>query len=434
MQFARALCASVLATCIAFPGFAQGLPKASLPEEVGFSSARLERLTSAFQADIDKGAIPGAVILVARNGKVAYLEALGFQDREKKIPMSTDAIFRIASMTKPLTSVAIMMLVEEGRIQLYDPVSVYLPELKGLQVGVERINAATGNPELTLEPAQREMTIQDLLRHTSGITYGIFGNSLVKQAYLAANLFDPSQTLAELVTKLAKLPLAHQPGTTWDHSMSVDVLGRVVEVVSGTTLDQFIAGRIAEPLGLSDTGFYVPAAKAGRVAQPQADPMTGMRPPVFDVSHKPSWPSGGGGMVSTASDYARFSQMLLNGGELDGVRVLSPRIVAYMTSDQLPPGIAFSPAALQIFEPLGVAPTPRIGQSFGLGFMIRTQAGRNPLPGSRGEFFWNGIWGTAFWVDPKEKLVAVLMVQLPPAHGAHYRSLLHSLVYQALIN
>ena len=175
--------------------------------------------------------------------------------------------------------------------------------------------------------------------------------------------------------------------------MSVDVLGRVVEVASGATLDQFIAGRIAEPLGFSDTGFYVPAAKIGRVAQPQADPMTGMRLPVFDASHKPSWPSGGGGMVSTASDYARFSQMLLNGGELDGVRMLSPRIVAFMTSDQLPPGIAFSPAALQIFEPLGVAPTPRIGQSFGLGFMIRTQAGRNPpdlnartlaLPGSRG--------------------------------------------------
>jgi CubicO group peptidase (beta-lactamase class C family) len=434
MQFARTLCASVLATCIAFPGFAQGLPKASKPEEVGFSSARLERLTSAFQADVDKGTIPGAVILIARNGKVAYFEALGFQDREKKIPMGTDAIFRIASMTKPLTSVAIMMLVEEGRIQLFDPVSVYLPELKGLQVGVERTNAATGNPELTLEPARREMTIQDLLRHTSGITYGIFGNSLVKQAYLAANLFDPGQTLAELVSKLAKLPLAHQPGTTWDYSMSVDVLGRVVEVVSGTTLDQFVAERIAMPLGLSDTGFYVPAAKVGRVAQPQADPMTGMRPPVFDVSHKPSWPSGGGGMVSTASDYARFSQVLLNGGELDGVRVLSPRIVAFMTSDQLPPGIAFSPAALQIFEPLGVAPTPRIGQSFGLGFMIRTQAGRNPIPGSRGEFFWNGIWGTAFWVDPKEKLVAVLMLQLPPAQGAHYRSLLHSLVYQALID
>jgi CubicO group peptidase (beta-lactamase class C family) len=433
MQFPRVLLASVLATSIAFPAFAQGLPKASQPEELGFSSARLERLTGAFQADIDKGVIPGAVVLIARNGKVAYFEALGFQDREKKIPMSTDAIFRIASMTKPLTSVAIMILVEEGKIQLYDPVSLYLPELKGLQVGVEKTNAS-GNPELSLEPAQREMTIQDLLRHTSGLTYGIFGKSLVKQAYLAAHLLDPNQTLAELISKLAKVPLAYQPGTTWDYSMSVDVLGRVVEVVSGTPLDQFIAERIAKPLGLSDTAFYVTANKLGRLAEPQTDPTTGNRPAVLDVTHKPNWPSGGGGMVSTAADYARFSQMLLNGGEIDGVRVLSPRIVADMTSDQLPPGIAMSPAMLQIFEPIAIAPTPRLGQGFGLGFMVRTQAGRNPVLGSRGEFFWSGIWGTTFWVDPKEKLVVVLMVQLPPAMGPHYRSLLHSLVYQALIN
>jgi CubicO group peptidase (beta-lactamase class C family) len=434
MKSAPALCTSALAACIAFSALAQGLPKASQPEDVGFSSARLERLTSAFQADIDNGVIPGAVILIARNGKIAYLEALGFQDREKKTPMRTDAIFRIASMTKPIASVATMMLVEEGKIQLYDPVSVYLPEFKGLQVGVEKTNPGTGNPELSLEPAQREMTIQDLLRHTSGLTYGIFGKSLVKQAYLGANLFDPTQTLAELVSKLSKLPLASQPGTTWDYSMSVDVLGRVVEVVAGTTLDQFIAERISKPLGLSDTGFYVAADRLGRIAEPQADPVTGIRPPVADVTRKPNWPSGGGGMVSTASDYARFSQMLLNGGELDGVRVLSPRIVAYMTADQLPPDIAYSPAALQIFEPLALAPTPRLGQSFGLGFMIRTQAGRNPVPGSRGEFFWNGIWGTAFWVDPREKLVAVLMLQLPPTRGPHYRSLLHSLVYQALID
>jgi CubicO group peptidase (beta-lactamase class C family) len=325
-----------------------------------------------------------------------------------------------------------MMLVEEGKIQLYDPVSRYLPELKGLQVGVEKINPVTGNPELSLEPAQREMTIQDLLRHTSGLTYGIFGKSLVKQAYLAANLLDPSQTLAELVAKLTKLPLAHQPGTTWDYSMSVDMLGRLIEVVSGTTFDEFVAERIAKPLGLADTAFYVAPDKLARIAEAQADPITGVRPPVFDVTHKPSWPSGG--VVSTAADYARFCQMLLDGGELDGVRVLSSRIVAYMTSDQLPPDIAYSPTTLQLFEPLGLAPTPRLGQSFGLGFLIRTQAGRAPVPGSRGEFSWNGIWGTTFWVDPKEKLVAVLMMQLQPTLGPHYRSLFHSLVYQALVN
>jgi CubicO group peptidase (beta-lactamase class C family) len=432
MRFHRVVGTALLAAWIAGPALAQGLPKASKPDEVGFSSARLERLTSAFQADIDKGVIPGAVVLIARNGKIAYLEALGFQDREKKIPMSADAIFRIASMTKPITSVAVMMLLEEGKIQLYDPVSRYLPELKGLQVGVEKTNPATGNTELSLEPAQREMTIQDLLRHTSGLTYGIFGKSLVKQTYLAANLLDPSQTLAEVVGKLAKLPLAHQPGTTWDYGMSVDVLGRLIEVVSGTTFDQFVAERIAKPLGLPDTAFYVAADRLGRIAEPQGDPTTGIRPPVSDVTRKPNWPSGGGGMVSTAADYVRFCQMLLNGGELDGVRVLSPRIVAYMTSDQLPPDIAYSPTTLQLFEPLGLAPTPRLGQSFGLGFLLRTQTGRPPVPGSRGEFSWNGIWGTTFWVDPKEKLVAVLMVQLPPALGPHYRSLLHSLVYQAL--
>ena len=275
--------ATVVVTCFAFSALAQGLPKASQPEEVGFSTERLNRVAKIFQADVDKGLIPGAVVLIARNGKVAYLEAFGFRDRDKKIPMSTDAIFQIASMTKPLTSVAIMMLVEEGKIQLNEPISLYLPEFKGVQVGVEKVNAAAGNPELTLEPVQREMTIQDLLRHTSGITYGTFGKSLVKQRYNEANLFDRNQTLAEFVSKLAKLPLAHQPGTIWDYGMSTDVLGRVIEVVSGETLDQFIGERITKPLGLSDTGFYVEPDKSDRIAEPQIDPATGKRPPIADV-------------------------------------------------------------------------------------------------------------------------------------------------------
>jgi beta-lactamase family protein len=223
MKFVRVLCVFVLATCTVFAAFAQGLPRASQPEEVGFSSERLGRLTSAFKGDVDKGLIPGAVVLIARHGKIAYLEAFGFQDREKKIPMSADAIFRIASMTKPVTSVAIMMLVEEGKIQLYDPVSVYLPELKGLQVGVEKINAAGGNTELSLEPAQREMTIQDLflLRHTSGLTYGIFGKSLVKQAYLGANLFDSTQTLSSRSSRSFRLLINRGPlGTTACRSTS----------------------------------------------------------------------------------------------------------------------------------------------------------------------------------------------------------------------
>ncbi|MGO9683150.1 MAG: serine hydrolase domain-containing protein [Beijerinckiaceae bacterium] len=434
MNFRNVICMSAVATCIAASAFAQGLPRASQPEDLGFSSERLKRVTSAFQADVDKGTIPGAVVLIARNGKVAYFEAIGFQDREKKIPMSTDAIFRIASMTKPFTSVATMMLVEEGKILLNGRVSVYLPEFKALQVGVEKINAATGNPELTLEAAQREMTIEDLLRHTSGLTYSFLGKSLVKQAYSEANVFDPNQTLAEFVTKLSKLPLAHQPGTTWDYSMSTDVLGRVVEVVSGVPFDQFIADRIVKPLGLSDTGFWVAAEKLGRLAEAQVDPATGKRPALPDVISRPNWLSGGGGMVSTASDYVRFSQMLLNGGELDSVRLLSPYTVALMTTNQTPPDIAYSREALQIFEPLGIAPTPRDGQGFGLGFMVRTQTGQNMLPGSPGVFYWQGAWGTAFWVDPKQKLIAVLMVQVSLLQGSHYQSLIRNLVYQSLMN
>ncbi len=434
MRLRYAICLSAAAMCIAFSAFAQGLPKASKPEEVGFSSERLKRLAAAFQTDVDKGTIPGAVVVIARNGKVAYFEAFGFQNREKKIPMQTDAIFRIASMSKPFTSVAIMMLVEEGRIQLEDPISFYLPELKDLKVGAEKTNSTTGGPELFLEPAQREMTVQDLLRHTSGLTYSAPGKSLVKQAYIEANIFDRNQTLAELVTKFSKLPLAYQPGTTWDYSMSTDVLGRVVEIASGVSFDKFIAERIVKPLGLFDTGFYVGAEKVGRIAEPQVDPTTGERPSMIDVTKRPNWMSGSGGMVSTTSDYLRFSQMLLNGGDLDDVRLLSPRIVAFMTSDQLPPDIRYSPEALQIFEPRAIAPTPRNGQGFGLGFMVRTQAGQNPRPGSPGEFYWVGAYGTYFWVDPKEKLIAILMMQTPNAQVSHYRSLFRNLVYQALIN
>src|SRR5215831_3686450 len=407
MKCFKIACLVAFAACIAFSVFAQGLPVASKPEEVGFSSERLSRIRAAFQTDIDKGVIPGAVILIARWHKVAYFDAVGFQNRENKEVMKTDAIFRIASMSKPLASVAVMMLVEEGKIQLLDAVSRYLPEMKNLKVGVEKINDATGNRDLVLEPTQREMTIQDLLRHTSGLTYGIFGKSLVKQAYLGANLFDPNQTLAELVSKIAKLPLAHQPGTTWDYSHSTDVLGRVVEVVSGQSFDQFVTDRIAKPLGLSDTGFYVPQEKLSRLAEPQIDPTTGKRWPMADVSSRPNYMSGGAGMVSTASDYTRFAEMLLNGGELEGVRLLSPKIIEFMTSDHLWPDIAFSPTTLDLLEPLGIAPTPKTGQSFGLGFMIRTQTGRNQMPGSSGTFYWVGIWDTAFWVDPEEQLIAV---------------------------
>lgn len=432
MKLRTLIWALLIDACVALSVLAQGLPRADQPETVGFSTARLQRLTAAIQADIDKGAIPGAVILLARKGKVAYFEALGFQDREKQVVMKTDAIFRLASMTKPFTSVAIMMLVEEGKIQLDDPVSTYLPEFKNVQVGVEKINGTTGQPELTLEPARRQITLQDLLRHTSGITYGQFGKSLVKQMYNDANVYDRNLTLQEFVSKLAKMPLTYQPGTTWDYGLSTDVLGRIVEVVSGMSFDQFISGHITKPLGLTDSGFYVPEENVDRIAEPQIDAATGKRPPVPNVTKRPNFLSGGGGMVSTAADYARFSQMLLNGGELDGVRILSPSTVALMTSDHLPSDVAFDPFVVQNFGTM--APMPDRGRGFGLGFAVRTYPGRSSLPGSPGLFYWGGLWGTVFWVDPKEELLAVSMVQVPAPQGGHYRSLIRTLVYQALLN
>ena len=399
------------------------------PAKRGVVAGRLARIGDVFNADVEKGTIPGAVALIARHGELAYLESFGFRDREKQLPMAADTIFRIASMTKPMVSVAIMMLSEEGRLRLVNPVSTYLPELKELQVGVE-VAGAAGTPELRLEPARREMTVQDLLRHTSGVTYGQFGDSLVKQAYRAANVFDPSQTNAEFVAKLARLPLQNQPGEVWDYSMSTDVLGRLVEVISGMDLDRYIEARITGPLGMNDTGFMVAQDKADRVAEPQIDSATGKRPAmVRDLTLRPGFLSGGGGMVSTAPDYLRLAQMLLNGGELDGARILSRKSVALMTSDHLPPGVRFSASTRSQFEES--SPTPEFGQGFGLGFCVRKEPGRNPVPGSVGDFYWSGVHGTCFWVDPQEQLVAVLMLCAPELRR-HYRALMRQLVYQAL--
>ncbi len=410
-------------------GLAQGLPTAK-PETIGLSSTKLQRLTNAFQAEIDKGAIPGAVLLVAREGKVGYLKALGYQDREKQVPMKPNSIFWIASLTKPIASVAAMMLVEEGKLQLDDPVQRYLPELKDMQVGIEKPNATTGKPELVFEPARRPMTVQDLMRHTSGLTYASFGNSLVKQAYGAANVLDPRLTLAELVTKVSKLPLAYQPGTTWDYGISTDVLGRIVEVVSGMPFDKFIAERITKPLQLKDTAFVVPQADASRIAQPQVEQATGKRPNVYhDMTVAPKLISGGLGMVSTASDYARFSQMLLNNGKLEGKRLLEARTVHYMTVDHLPPDIQYGPAAY-FFGASG--PTRAQGQGFGLGFAIRNDDGHNARFGDRGKYFWISVTGAAFFVDPQEKLIGIMMVQLPVMQTEHYRSLFENLIYQAI--
>lgn len=408
---------------------AQGLPRAKSPEEVGFSAERLKRLGEIFRAEIDKGTMPGAVLLVARRGKVAYFEALGVRDSQSGDAMRADAIFRLASMTKPFVSVATMMLMEEGRLVLSDPVSRYLPEFKGLQVGVEQRDA-DGQFKLKLESARREMTIQDLLRHTAGLTYGQFGpKTLVKAAYDKASLSSPELTAAEFITRLSKLPLAHQPGTTWDYSVATDVLGRVVEVVSGQDLETFIRERISKPLGIRDAGFSVPPASHGRIAESFIDKTSGRRLVPRDVTVPPKRFGGGGGMVASAMDYLRFCQMLLNGGALDGARVLSKQSVASMTSNHLPATTRYTAHGTL----LGASgPLPEMGQGWGLGFVVRTEAGKNPWPGSVGSYYWNGATGTGFWIDPKEQLIAIMMVQAPQQQ--RLRALMRQAVYQAIMD
>jgi CubicO group peptidase (beta-lactamase class C family) len=394
-----------------------GLPRAESPEQVGFSSARLQRAADVIRHDVERRLIPGAVLAVARAGRIACMEAFGFRDREAGIPMTPDSIFRIASMTKPMTSVAAMMLSEEGRLDIAAPVADYLPEFAAMTVGVER------------RPAARAMTVQDLLRHTSGLTYATFGDSPVQMIWRDHNLMDENETIAETVAKLGRLPLMFEPGTTWEYSMSTDVLGRVVEIVSGKSLGAFFAERICGPLGMPDTGFSATGGRAARVAEPQADANTGQRPPMRDIAKPGPRESGGGGAVSTAADYLRFCEMLLNGGELDGVRLLAPKTVALMTADHLPPDIAYGETSRARFGAL--APVPEMGYGFGLGFAVRTAPGRSPVPGSVGEFFWGGVHGTYFWIDPQEQMAAVLMM-MAPERRLPYRYLSRRLVYAAL--
>jgi CubicO group peptidase (beta-lactamase class C family) len=399
------------------------------PEDLGFSATRLQRLTDVYQGYVDRGELPGAVLLVARGDQLAYFRAIGFQDREKQIPMKTDAIFRLASMTKPIVSVAAMILVEEGRLDLGAPVAQYLPAFAETKVGVEATDPATGKPALTLVAPKRPMTVQDLMRHTAGLVYGQFGDTLVHQAYREAKVSDRGQTLAEQIAKIAKLPLAHQPGEVWEYSMAVDVLGRLIEVVSGQPLDQFIAERIAGPLHMEATDFFVHEPNLSRLAEPQRG-ADGQRPPLPDVTKKPSLFSGGGGLVASAADYLHFTAMLLHGGAYHGTRILAPHTVALMTSDALPPGVGYTARVLVASG--DVAPIPAMGQGFGLGFAVRTAPGRNPLPGSVGSYYWTGAWGTTFWVDPVEKLIAIQLIQVPSGTGGPYRRVFRHLVYQAL--
>jgi CubicO group peptidase (beta-lactamase class C family) len=377
---------------------------ASEPETLGFSSSRLARIAAWQKTQVDAGAFSGAVAAIARNGKVAYLRAAGFRDLAKTSPLQSDAIFWIASMTKPVTSVAAMMLVEEGKLDLAAPVHQYLPEFKGMMVGVEKIDPTGGQTRRTLEPQKRPMIVEDLLRHTSGLVYPDTGTAAGFALY--RELFARDATLKDLASRVAQVPLTHQPGEVWNYGISLDVLARVVEVASGQSFDRFLDNRLLKPLGMVDTGFQVPPEKAHRLVAP---PDGAWMLPDREVTKPTTMFSGGGGLASTASDYLRFCQMLLNGGELDGVRILSPATVKLMTTNALPANVRFAGNVSGVVGPLA-------GSTWGLGFAVRSDPERSVIPGSVGSFTWSGAWGTYFWIDPAEQLIAVQLIQTTRDH------------------
>jgi CubicO group peptidase (beta-lactamase class C family) len=387
------------------------LPRAT-PEDIGLSTAGLARLGRVMQDEVQRGRVPGAVALIARRGQLAYYESFGQRDPASGAPMARDSIFRIYSMTKPIVSVAAMMLWEQGRFLLSDPAAKFLPEFGAVKVAVAQ-GAEPGHTE-----PDRPITVQDLLRHTSGLTYEFRGNGPVHKMYTAARIYSRDQSNADQVSALSKLPLLHQPGTKWEYSRSTDVLGRLVEVLSGLSLGQFLQQHIFAPLGMIDTAFHVPAPELGRLAESFAkDPDTAAGVQLLNVKSAPKFESGGGGLVSTAADYARFLQMMLNSGRLDGVRYLSRKTVELMTADHLG-SITGAPDLL----------LP--GYGFGLGFAVRLQPGISHVPGSVGQYFWGGLAGTTFWVDPAEQLFAIMMIQAPGQRD-YFRTLFRDLVYAA---
>ena len=402
----------------------QELPSGT-PEEVGISNQRLSRIDEFVERHIEANHFAGAVTLVARHGQVVQFEAYGTQDIEAGVPMAKDSIFRIYSMTKPITSVAVMRLFEEGRFLLKDPVSKYLPEFEGLEIGVEETDEETGEKVLKTVPAHREVTIRDLLRNTSGLTYGFWGDSLVDKMYLDKKVLTGDDTVQDTVAKLGTIPLKHQPGTVWEYGLSTDVLGRLVEVISGQRFDRYLDEHIFGPLGMKDTGFWVPPESAHRLAgvyEPNED-NTAIFPydpeKTRDYLNKPTYFSGGGGLVSTAEDYVRFCQMLLNGGELGGVRILGSETVELMVSDHL--------AGIDDRRDLGP-------YGFGLGFAVTNDRGVSGEILSAGSYGWGGMAHTGFWIDPQEELVGVFMTQLLPASPLPYRDLFRPVVYQAIVD
>ena len=405
---------------------AQVLPKAS-PESVGMSSARLARMTTAFNKEAADKKLVGGVLMVARKGKLVYSNAFGSLTPDGKTPMKTDSIFRIYSMTKPMASVAAMLLVEDGVLQLTDPVSKWLPAFKDVKV-------STGGGEVV---AERVPTVQDLMRHTAGLAYGeITTNAAVKDQLAKAGVFKPGNidfdsrdmTGPEQVERLGKIPLVNQPATKWEYSLATDVLGRVVEAASGKRLGEFLDERLFKPLKMTETGFSIPETKKPRLAEPfEKDPATGTPNKLIDATKQPGNDSGGAGGISTAGDYLRFTQMMLNGGVLDGRRILSRSTIKLMTSDHLA-GVASNP------QQPGLLLLGSNGYTFGLGFAVRMADGMAGVPGSAGEYLWAGYAGTFFWVDPKEQIVAVYMTQAPSPMRAYYRKMVKQFVYQAIVD
>ena len=397
---------------------ADELPHAS-PEEVGLSVKKLERVNALVQEAVDKVQTPGVVVLIVRHGKVAYLRTFGKLSAATNEPMGTDAIFRIHSMTKPITTVAALLLYEQGSFKLDDPVSRYLPEFKGLRVH-------TGSADETV-PVKREMTIRDLMRHTSGLTYGMPNGTIVDRMYIARGIDGPELSLAEMVTALGQLPLQDQPGSRFNYSISTDVLARLVEVRSGKPIDELLQDRICRPLDMRDTGFVVPDDKLARfTASHRANSGT------LEVIDDPAtsryrtrrkYLSGGGGLVSTARDYARFCQMLLNRGQLDGVRLLRPETIKQMTSNQLPSEAL--PMKLNGFA------LP--GMGFGLGVSVRMDAPSSKPDPAAGEFGWNGAASTYFWVSPRSDMAVIVLQQVQPYNFA-LQLALQPAVYAAVEN
>ena len=352
------------------------------PEEVGVSTKRLKRIRSLLQGYVNSGQLPGFLTVVARRGKIIHLATIGMRDVENSKPVEPDTIFRIYSMSKPITSVAVMMLYEEGHFQLGTPVSQFIPEFENMKVYNE--------DQTEILDAKRKITIKHLLTHTAGFTYG-WGNKPVDARYREANIREPGSTLVDMVEKLSKIPLVHEPGERWTYSVSTDVLGYLVEVVSGMPFEEFLQTRLFEPLGMVDTAFSVPSEKVDRFAAlyrpTKENRLERTRRPALEVDEYTFFPSGGGGLVSTAADYIRFSQMLLNGGELDGVRILGKKTVELMRY-------------------------PHHNNRFGLGFRVITDENPPNILESVGSFSWGGAAATTFWIDPQEELVAVLMTQL----------------------